>query len=72
MATQTVPLSGLARRLVEDGILDAESAQNASEEARKAGTPFVSFLVSHEIAESRARAGDEPVARLEREVKLLA
>jgi type IV pilus assembly protein PilB len=56
MATQTVPLSGLARRLVEDGLLDAESAQNASEEARKAGTPFVSYLVAHEIAESRAIA----------------
>ena len=56
MATQTVPLSGLARRLVEDGLLDAESAQNASEEARKAGTPFVSYLVAHEIADSRAIA----------------
>ncbi len=56
MATQTVPLSGLARRLVEDGLLDAESAQNASEEARKAGTPFVSYLVAHEIADARAIA----------------
>ncbi len=56
MATQTVPLSGLARRLVEDGLLDAESAQSASEEARKAGTPFVSYLVAHEIADSRAIA----------------
>jgi type IV pilus assembly protein PilB len=56
MATQTVPLSGLARRLVEDGLLDAESAQNASEDARKAGTPFVSYLVANEIADSRAIA----------------
>ena len=56
MATQTVPLSGLARRLVEDGLLDAESAQNASEDARKVGTPFVSYLVANEIADSRAIA----------------
>lgn len=56
MATQTVPLSGLARRLVEDGILDADTAQSAAEDARKAGVAFVSYLVRNELANSRSIA----------------
>jgi len=56
MATQTVPLSGLARRLVEDGILDSETAQTASEDARKAGMAFVSYLIRHELANPRSIA----------------
>ena len=56
MATEMVPLSGLARRLVEDSILDAEVAQKASDDARQSGTPFVSYLVKHNLAESRAVA----------------
>jgi type IV pilus assembly protein PilB len=56
MATQTVPLSGLARRLVEDGILDADTAQTASEDARKAGLAFVSYLIRNELANPRSIA----------------
>jgi type IV pilus assembly protein PilB len=56
MATQTVPLSGLARRLVEDGVLDADTAQKASEEARKKAIPFVSHLVRNDIADARSIA----------------
>ncbi len=56
MATQTVPLSGLARRLVEDGILDGDTAQNAAEEARKSGVAFVSFLVRNDLANARSIA----------------
>jgi type IV pilus assembly protein PilB len=56
MATQTVPLSGLARRLVEDGILDADTAASASEDARKAGIAFVSYLIRNELANPRAIA----------------
>src|SRR5215470_16885866 len=56
MATQTVPLSGRARRLVEDGILDSETAQSASEDARKAGMAFVSYLIRHELANPRSIA----------------
>jgi type IV pilus assembly protein PilB len=56
MATQPVPLSGLARRLVEDGIIDADSGVRASEEARKSGVPFVSYLVQHDVAGARAIA----------------
>jgi len=56
MATQAVPLSGLARRLVEDGILDADTAQSAAEDARKAGVAFVSYLVRNDLANPRSIA----------------
>jgi type IV pilus assembly protein PilB len=56
MATESVPISGLARRLVDEGMLDAEAANKASEEARKQGTPFVSHLVRSGLVESRAIA----------------
>jgi len=56
MATDTVPLSGLARRLVEDRILDPDKAHSASEGARKAGVPFVSYLVSNKLADPQAIA----------------
>ena len=53
MATEMVPLSGLARRLVEDGLLEMDAASNAADEARKAGTPFISYLVQNEVANAR-------------------
>jgi len=53
MASEPVPLSGLARRLVEENVLDADSAIRSTEEARKEGKPFVAYLVSNGIAESR-------------------
>jgi len=56
MATQTIPLSGLARRLVEDGVLDADTAQRAAEDARRAGVAFVSHLVTNELAKARSIA----------------
>jgi type IV pilus assembly protein PilB len=56
MASEPVPLSGLARRLVEESILDADSALKASEESRKQGTPFVSYLVQNGLAEARTIA----------------
>lgn len=56
MATETIPLSGLARRLVEDGILDLATATQASEDARQDGVPFVSFLVGGDFAAPRAIA----------------
>jgi type IV pilus assembly protein PilB len=56
MASEPVPLSGLARRLVEESILDADSALKASEESRKKGTPFVSYLVQNGLAEARTIA----------------
>jgi len=56
MASEPVPLSGLARRLVEENILDADSAYKASEEARRQGTPFVTHLVRTGLAEARTIA----------------
>ena len=56
MASEPIPLSGLARRLVEERILDGDEAAKASTEARKSGRPFVSYLVENGIAEARAIA----------------
>jgi type IV pilus assembly protein PilB len=53
MASEPVQLSGLARRLVEENILDAESAAKSTQEARREGTPYVAYLVKHGLAEPR-------------------
>ena len=53
MASEPVPLSGLARRLVEESVLDAGAAMRSTEEARREGTPFVAYLVKHGVADSR-------------------
>ena len=49
-------LSGLPRRLVQDGIVTEEAILKAAEEARKAREPLVSYLVDNEMADSRAIA----------------
>jgi type IV pilus assembly protein PilB len=49
-------LSGLPRRLVQDGIVSEENIQKAAEAARKAKEPLVSYLVDNEMADSRAIA----------------
>jgi type IV pilus assembly protein PilB len=49
-------LSGLPRRLVQDGIVSEESILEALEAARKAKIPLVSYLVQNELAESRGIA----------------
>jgi type IV pilus assembly protein PilB len=62
MASEPIPLSGLARRLVEEQVLDAETASQASADARKEGTAFVSYLVQNGLADARniaARASEE-------------
>jgi type IV pilus assembly protein PilB len=56
MASEPIPISGLARRLVDEGVLDADSAIRASEEARRQGIPFVTHLVQHTDVEARAIA----------------
>ena len=53
MATEMVPLSGLARRLVDDGLLELDAASKAATEARKAGMPFVSYVVQNNVANPR-------------------
>lgn len=61
MATETAPLSGLARRLVQDGIITAETAQSAAGEARTERLPFVTHLVraGHASAADIANSASE-------------
>jgi type IV pilus assembly protein PilB len=49
-------LSGLPRRLVQDGILTAEVILDATEAARKEKLPLVAYLVANDKADSRAIA----------------
>ena len=49
-------LSGLPRRLVQDGIITEESINDASEAARRDKVPLVAYLVANEMADSRAIA----------------
>ena len=49
-------LSGLPRRLVQDGILTEEVIQEATEAARKEKLPLVAYLVANDKADSRAIA----------------
>ena len=53
MAANPIALNGLARRLVEDKLIDEEAARHASEEAQKTRVPFVTHLVEREIIRSR-------------------
>ena len=46
-------LSGLARKLVQDGILSDADAQKASSESLKQKMLFVSYLVQNKMADSR-------------------
>jgi type IV pilus assembly protein PilB len=49
----TTNLSGLARRLVMDGVLDHDQASKAYEAALKKRSHFVSYLVENKLAASR-------------------
>ncbi len=53
MASGSIQTTGLARRLVTDGLLSDTTAQEAVEAARHAGVPFVSHLVQNGIARAR-------------------
>ncbi len=52
MAANPVQLSGLARRLVDDKLLEEHVARDASEEAAKTRVPFVTHLVQNNLATS--------------------
>ncbi len=54
-ASQTT-LSGLPRRLVQDGIVSEDVVSQASEDARNAKTSLVAHLVTSNLADSRAIA----------------
>ena len=57
-----IQIGGLARRLVQDGLLDQAKAKSAHDAALKSKTPFVSYLVKNNMANSlsiAAAAADE-------------
>ena len=49
-------LTGLPRRLVQDGIISEKDVLEASEAARKEKIPLVAYMVSQDLADSRAVA----------------
>lgn len=53
MAANPIQLSGLARRLVEDKLLEDVKAREASEEAQKARIPFVTHLVQNDLVSAK-------------------
>lgn len=54
--TESIRLSGLARRLITDGLLSEEEALSAQKHAKEANQPFVSYLVRNKILDSHAIA----------------
>lgn len=49
----TAQLSGLARKLVEDGVIEQEKAISAQDAANKKKIPFVGYLVENKLADAR-------------------
>lgn len=61
-AGSSIPLSGLGRRLVRDGILSEEAAQDAAVAAKRDKVSFAHFLVSNALVDGNvlaALAADE-------------
>jgi len=56
VVAQNVKLSGLARRLIVDGLLTEEKALEATDKAAHEKLPFVSYLVQHAKVDDRAIA----------------
>ncbi len=50
------PLSGLAKRLVNDGVFSAEVAQDAVAEAREANTAFITHIIKHRLISANRAA----------------
>jgi len=51
-----IPLSGLARRLVNDGLVSAEAAQQAVVETRKTRASLTKYLLENKLADAKAMA----------------
>lgn len=52
----TIRLGGLARRLVTDGLLSADDAHSAYEQANKKKIPFVTYLIQNGLANAASVA----------------
>src|SRR5688572_30831973 len=53
---KSAPLGGLARKLIQAGLLKEEQAIKATENANKQHLPFVSFLVAQRLIDGTALA----------------
>lgn len=56
MSQGTHPLTGLAKRLVNDGVFSAEVALDAVTQAREANMPFISHIISNRLISSHRAA----------------
>ncbi len=56
VTTNRVPLSGLARKLVRDGLLDEATAARAFQDALGNRVPFVKYLIDHKLADAKTIA----------------
>jgi len=56
VSTNRVPLSGLARKLVADGLLDEVAAQDAFQQAVGNKIPFVKYLVDNDLVSAKVIA----------------
>ena len=56
VSSNRVPLGGLARKLVADGLLEESSAHDAFQEAVTNKIPFVKYLVDNEISSAKVIA----------------
>lgn len=54
--TSNIVLTGLARRFVDDGLLDEQIAKDAFIQASTSKIPLITYLVQHELAKSKALA----------------
>jgi type IV pilus assembly protein PilB len=50
------PLTGLAKRLVNDGVFSAEVAQDAVAQAREGNQPFINYIISHRLVSAHRAA----------------
>ena len=50
------PLSGLAGRLVKDGVFSADVARNAIEKARASQKPFISHIIDERLVSAHRAA----------------
>lgn len=53
MNDRTIPLSGLAKKLVAANVLDEQAATHALQDAEKKKMPFVAYLVEKKIADDK-------------------
>jgi type IV pilus assembly protein PilB len=71
MSSPPIILTGLARRFVQDGILDEDSAKSAFHQSSQSDIPYITYLVqnnlaeAHKLALSAAREFGSPVLNLE-------